>query len=40
MSLSLAIALNIIVDVVLLGGLGYAMSQPRHLTRHAIVPVQ
>jgi|GEM_PF-5875581 hypothetical protein len=34
MTLSLALALNAIADVALLGGLGWFMSRPRKLTPH------
>ncbi len=34
MSLSLAIALNIIADMGLIGGLAYVMSRPARLQRH------
>lgn len=35
MSLSLVIALNVIADVGLLGGLAYVMSRPARLEPHA-----
>jgi len=34
MSLSLAIAINVLLDVVLLAGLAYAMSRTTRLQRH------
>jgi hypothetical protein len=34
MSLSLVIAINVVADVVLLGGLAYAMSHPARLKPH------
>jgi len=35
MSLSLVIAINVVLDVALLGFLTWMMSHPRHLTPHA-----
>lgn len=35
MTFSLAIALNVVLDVLLLGLLAYVMSRPKSLTQHA-----
>jgi hypothetical protein len=35
MTLTLAIILNVLADVAILGGLVHAMSRPKHLTPHA-----
>jgi hypothetical protein len=35
MTLTLAILLNVLADVAILGGLAHAMSRPKHLTPHA-----
>ena len=34
MSLDLGVALNVILDVLLIGGLAYLMAAPRHLKPH------
>lgn len=35
MSLDLAVAINVVLDVALLAGLAYSMASPRKLTPHA-----